>query len=392
MTDWLARTGVTLVLRYEGDAAANTSGGERRGSAYAGDLRVQLTLDGDRLAGMPGISAFVDAMWISGGQPSKLVGDAQGVSSIAAPSAVRLYEAWVQYNTPENGVSVLGGRYDLNSEFYRVVSADLFLNNSFGIGPEFGLSGFAGPSIYPNTSFGVRLAYKPAADAVLRTAILDGAPLDRLDGSPNPFNPHAGVLLVGEAAWLTRPDVSDTPADRRFLIGRHGGRYAYDDKIAVGGWYYTASFDAPGVPATSMRRYGEGGAYLLVDRLLFQSELDPQRRLTGFLQFGIANPFVDRFATYIGAGLVMSGLRPDRPHDEVGLAVAMARNGSSYIEAQQQAGLPVNAAETALELSYLAHLAPWIALQPDLQYVIHPNTVPRRHAATVAQLRFELKY
>ena len=44
-----------------------------------------------------------------------------------------------------NRFSALFGRYDLNSEFYRLQSAGLFLNSSFGIGPEFSLSGQNGP-------------------------------------------------------------------------------------------------------------------------------------------------------------------------------------------------------------------------------------------------------
>lgn len=83
---------------------------------------------------------------------------------------------------------------------------------------------------------------------------------------------------------------------------------------------------------------------------------------------------------------------PGRPADEFGIAGAMARNGAQYIAGQQQVGLPVNAAETAIELSYLAQIAPWLAVQPDLQYVIHPNTDSRLRNAMVAQLRVELKF
>ena len=101
---------------------------------------------------------------------------------------------------------------------------------------------------------------------------------------------------------------------------------------------------------------------------------------------------MDRIGTYIGAGLVASGLLPDRPDDELGIAMAMARNGSGYITAQQQAELPVSPAETAIELSYLAQITPWLAAQPDIQYVISPDTDPRRRNATVAQLRFELSF
>ena len=57
-------------------------------------------------------------------------------------------------------------------------SASLFLNSSFGIGPEFSQSGLEGPSIFPNTSVGARFAIKPIEEIVLRTAALDGVPVD----------------------------------------------------------------------------------------------------------------------------------------------------------------------------------------------------------------------
>jgi porin len=271
----------------------------------------------------------------------------------------------------------------------------LFLNTSFGTGAEFGHSGFAGPSVFPDTSLAARIAYKPSPNTFWRAAVLDGAPLNPEFGSPNPFNPHDGVLLVAEAAFLTRPVAVDTPDPGRFRIGRRNTPVPYDDKIAIGAWYYTADFDEPGpvgpggVPS---RHHGEAGTYVVVDRLLIQSTKDPALRLNGFVQLGLADQVVDRTGTYIGAGLVTIGFASSRPDDQFGLAMAMARNGSAYIGGQQQAGLPVSAAETSIELSYLAQIKPWLALQPDVQYVIHPNTDPRLHNATVVQLRFGVAF
>lgn len=395
LADWLSSNGFAPSLTYEGDAAANVSGGGRRGSTYGGDLHLQLLVDGGRLAGAPGLSGFLDGLWINGGGPSRLAGDAQGVSNIEAPHAVRLYEAWLQYNSAGNVWSVLAGRYDLNTEFYRLSSAGLFLNSSFGIGPEFALSGFGGPSVYPDTAAGVRVAYKPGPNSVLRVAALDAAPFDQQNGTPSPFNPHDGMLLVAEAAWLTRPGTSDRPANARFRIGRHGTPVPYDDKIAIGAWYYTARFDDLGPGPSGGRaaqRSGEEGGYLLLDHLLLQSGDDPERRLNGFVQFGVANAAADRFGTYIGAGLTLSGAFPNRPDDEIGLAMAMARNGSRYLEAEQQAGAGVDGAETAVEMTYLAQVQSWLALQPDVQYVVHPNTDPKLRGAAVLQLRFDLTF
>jgi porin len=34
---------------------------------------------------------------------------------------------------------------------------------------------------------------------------------------------------------------------------------------------------------------------------------------------------------------------------------------------------PLRDAEALIELTYQAHIAPWLIIEPDLQYVIHPG-------------------
>jgi porin len=48
--------------------------------------------------------------------------------------------------------------------------------------------------------------------------------------------------------------------------------------------------------------------------------------------------------------------------------------------------------ETTLECTYLAPLTSRLAIQPDLQYVLHPNADLARKNALVASLRFELSF
>jgi carbohydrate-selective porin OprB len=155
----LDNRGIQFGIRYDGEIFTNTSGGLRRGTTYLGNLNLQLTLDAQRLVGWPGATVFLYGLGIHGGHPSRFVGDAQGVSNIEAPAKWKIEEGWIQQNLFGNRFSVLFGRYDLNSEFYRLQSAALFLNSSFGIGPEFSESGVEGPSIFPNTSVGVRFGY-----------------------------------------------------------------------------------------------------------------------------------------------------------------------------------------------------------------------------------------
>jgi porin len=393
--DQLSKRGITPKVFYDGDTFANLGGGVQRGTTYEGNLHLQLSLNGERLFNWPGITANLTGLVIHGGQPSSFSGDAQGVSNIAAPPDTKLEEAWVQYNTAASRFSVLAGRYDLNSEFYRLSSAGLFLNSSFGIGPEFAQSGLAGPSIFPNTAIGVRFGFKPAPDVVLRTAILDGAPYDRPDGSHGAFRGGDGLLVVAEAAILTRPGHDRQPSNRRSRIGRGADLPPYDNKLAMGAWRYTATFndlsdvDANGLP---VQRHGSSGVYLLVDRLLFQAKDRPERKLAAFLQIGASDRRVNRFGSYAGLGLVATGLIPGRPADELGLAIATARNGSHYIVSQQQQGIPVQNSEIAIELTYLTQINKWLAMQPSFQYVIHPNTAPAVNNARTFQLRFEIGF
>jgi porin len=270
-----------------------------------------------------------------------------------------------------NKLSALAGRYDLNSEFYRLQSAGLFLNSSFGIGPEFSGSGAGGPSIFPSTSLGVRLAFKPTPNVVVRGSILDGAPVDRADGSVGAVRRGDGLLLVSEVALLNRGASGDRMETLRFRIG------PYDDKIAAGGWYYTATFDdlsnvdANGTPRQD---HGSAGAYVLGDATLFRSKTDRRRRLGGFVEAGLADARVNRFGSYVGAGSVATGPVTTRPADELGVAVALAHNGSGYLNSRRPLGEPAEAFEATIELTYLAQVASRLALQPDFQYVIHPNT------------------
>jgi porin len=384
---------------YDGEALVNATGGLRTGTVYLGTLRLPLTVDGERLLGWRGMTFYAEGLAAHGGQPSRWVGDAQGVSNLAAPGGAQLYEAWLQQNLLGSRVSLLLGRYDLNSEFYRLQSAGLFLNSSFGLGPEFSQSGSGGPSIYPDTAVGARLAFKPARDVVLRAAVLDGAPVERPGEGARLFAKGDGELLVAEAAFLRRsvldggPD--DGPRSSRFRIGRNSGLSPYDGKLAVGSWYYTASFDdlsARGPAGVPLRHRGSGGVYGLADAPLYQSATaaGSSRQVHAFLQGGCGDSRVDRFGFYAGAGLAISGLLPSLASDELGLAVALARNGSHFLDQQRQDALPVTGTETALELTWLLQVGKHLALQPDLQYILHPGTDPRRKDALAAALRFEL--
>jgi porin len=377
---------LAVTFSYGGELVGNAAGGVRRGAAFAGAAGAQATLQLEPLAGWHGASLFVFVLGTHGGAPSGLVGDVQGVSNLQAPPAVRLEEAWLQQNLLAGRVSWLAGRYDLNTEFYRLQSGALFLNSSFGIGPEFAQSGAAGPSIYPNTAAGSRVDVKPSANVVVRAAVLDGVPVDRPGGGVRLFARGDGALLVGELAVVARPDTAGMPRHRRFAIGR-GSTRPYAAKLAVGGWYYTARF--PDLSATlpsgaPVPHRGSRGAYLIADRTLWAAKDGGPGTLTAFLQLGLGDGRVNQVAAYAGGGLTLAAPIAGRPLDALGLAVAAARNGSHFAAATDAAG---PGGETTVELTYAAQLGSWLSLQPDAQYVIHPGGVAGRRNALALGLR-----
>jgi len=385
---------VAATFSYTGELVGSATGGARRGATFLGMGGAQLTLLLQRLVGWRGARVFLFALDTHGGAPSDLVGDVQGVSNLQAPADVRLEEAWLQQNLLGNRLSWLVGRYDLNTEFYRLQSAGLFVNSSFGIGPEFAQSGAAGPSIFPNTAVGTRVDFKPSPNVVWRAAVLDGVPVDRPEGGVHLFAPGDGVLLVTEVALLSRPDTVSGPRHRRFAIGR-GRTRPYAGKVALGGWYYTARFpdlvDTLPTGGPVLHR-GSRGAYLIADQTIWSAERERPQALTAFAQLGLGDARVNQVGGYLGGGLTVTAPFASRAQDELGLAVAAALTGSHYGRAQAAAGAATTTAETTLELTYVAALDTWLALQADVQYVIHPGQTRATRNALVPALRITLSH
>jgi porin len=338
---------IKTALVYDGGAFDDLAGGLRRGSTYLGTLRLQLTFE------RHGFSMFVEGLNIHGGQPSDFAGDAQGVSNLAGPSGSRIEEAWIQQTLFDDRVSVLFGRYDLSTEFYRSQSGGLFLNSSFGTGPELSQNG---PSVYPDTSTGARITYRPVRSVLLRFARFKD-------------------LSIGEAAYLYRPTPGNEPRNRRLRIGRLAGLAPYQSKVAVGAWHFTSD--------------GSAGVYVVADQTIYTDPGEGTRHIGVFGQLGFDRARGDRFARYTGIGLAMSAPIRGRDNDEVGVAVASGRDHASFT---MQTGIPAAKGETTLECTYLAPITSRLAIQPDLQYVIHPDSRRTTKNALVVLLQFEISF
>ena len=100
--------------------------------------------------GFPGLTVFMDGQVTDGtGFSDSVVGVTQAVSNIDAPAGVRLLDAWVARDFGGKG-GLKAGVVDLNADFAVQSTAALFLNDAFGVAPDFSHTGPNGPSIFPN--------------------------------------------------------------------------------------------------------------------------------------------------------------------------------------------------------------------------------------------------
>ncbi len=399
--------GVILQTINTLDILGNVSGGLRRKTSVAGDLDLLLILDGERFVGWNDTTFFLYGLGVYGEDPSKNIGDAQTVSNIAAPNDWKLFEAWYQQNFFQGRMSLLAGLYDVTSEFDVIrSSSEVFLNSSFGTGPEFASSGRNGPSTFPVTSLALRAQAILSDDIMIRAVIADGVP-----GNPNDpggtqviLRQADGVLLATELTFYKQRKNQKRDSQKRDsqkileqrpfrLTFQRVGRAApivYQGKYALGLWGYTTNFNDLSEVDTfdqPVKREGTYGIYGFAEQIVYREEEDPEQNLTLFARVGFADPRVNRFSQYYGGGIVYRGLLPNRDDDQFGIGAAAALNGSHYERAQQNAGISVDDAEIALEMTYAINVSPELVIQPNVQYIINPDTNPAIRNALVVGAR-----
>jgi porin len=366
-----AAPGVLLEAAYIGDAWRNTRGGVGVGDAYLDNLDLLATVDAGQRFGIEGLTLHAHASYNNGHAFSgRWVGDAQVVSNIEGVDTWRMLEFWGEFRFGAvGGPSLRAGLYDLNSEFDSIDSAGLFLNSSHGIAPDLSQTGQNGPSIFPVTSFALRLKGESQA-GYWQLAALDAVP-----GDPDHPDRTALRFGAGEGALLA------------FEAGRAAGPFR---KLALGAWAYTAEFEAIGetdADGEAVFASGNRGFYAIAEASLVERDA---LNVGGWLRAGFADGRFNGFRHYLGAGVSAAGLVPGRPDDQVGLAVGSAQAGTPWREAQDLAGSPIDARETTVELTWRMPVNDWLTLQPDLQYVINPGLSPELDDAFVVGLRFEL--
>ncbi len=322
-----------------------------------------MDIDGERAFGLNGMSAHVSVLNNFGGRINDLVGSNGGIDNIEVPEQfAQLYEVWVQQNFMDDRISVLAGLHDLNSEFYVTDTSGLFINPTYGIGTEMAATGDNGPSIFPYTSLGVRVALAPTENTYFMGAVYDGVPgdPDHPRGARISFADNDGALLVGEGGIK----------DER--LGHFG----------IGAWKYTAK--RPDQLEEDVSKNSQG-IYFLADRSFYKNA---GQDISAFARVGFTQGDVEQFKSNWSVGVVASGFMPGRPEGQIGFAMTQNANSSKH----KAANIGSESHEAQFELTYADKVLPWLSVQPDLQYTVNPGTDPTLDNAFTAGLRVGIDF
>lgn len=336
------RLPIRFGVGYTGDFAGNLTGGLRTGTTFMGMARINLEFNTGEAGLWRGGQLFAMVSCTHGGMPSQdLIGDFQVASNIEAGNHLFVQELWFRQRFGSAEVTI--GLQDLNATFVCNETGGSFLNSSFGI-PSMITSNIPAP-VFPLTTLGITAGWQVTGRLALGFAIHDGSPLSF---ESNPYNlrwrPSAdhGVVTIARARYAIGPEK---------LSGC----------IELGGYYHTGLTEPDELTGTRSEVFDHNhGIYLIAEKTLHRGLND--RLISMFLQAAVSPRTINRQHYYLGWGVTCHGLFSANGRDEAGFGIAHAGFCNQ-----------IPASETTLELFYRYQLTPFLFIQPDIQYIIHPS-------------------
>lgn len=298
------------------DGSMALDGGREGAGAGRALVDAGVEFDLERLAGWARTRAFVGVQALDGRPGGALAGEFQSHSNIDA-EPFEAFVGWIETLSRRERFRLRVGVMDANEEFGVAEAAAGFLNASAGVSPTISCL-----PTYP--------APEPGAHVLVRAGGLWELAAGVHHNESHPSGGH------GEAFW----------------IGEVRRRAAGDERnsIALGAWRHEVSNAAArptdGVYAVGERRLTRDGA---------------ARDARGWLVIGRSpDPEVEA-RDHVAAGITVRGLLPARGNDTTGLLV-------TWVGLRGDPGHG-NPGETVVEWYHRIEPAPWLAIQPDLQWI-----------------------
>jgi porin len=360
---WHEAGPITAEYLYTGEVFNNAHGGisTQRATRYRGNFDLTLHLDTEAAHWWNGGQVFVYMQQSHGTTLTpQFVGDAQYYSNLdTSPKpqdVTELGEYWYQHTFGDDLVSVKMGRQDANADFAFADLGGDFINSSFTT-----LANIPMP-FWPFQTLGISTLYQPSKKLRLGGGMYDQG---HDENQWWMVTTSRGMFWIGQADYQPGADCEA----------------ALLTVLRVGAWYTTSDTLATDA---STEYEGNYGFYGTVDRMLLPEAEDREQGLAAFCQASWAPPDRNLVDRCFGAGLVYRGLIPERDTDTLGLGFTQIAFSSNVRTSTGQTS------ENALELFYKLRLREWLAIEPDLQYIVRPSGLERD--ALVAGVRCEAAF
>lgn len=309
--------GVSFYLDWDADIFDTADGGVKRGYGTDSLLSAGMGLDTSKLGWWQGGQFAFGVAAIASTHPSEYAGDLQTLSNIDAPNRRQVSQLW--YSQAFGGNTLLrAGIMDINSFFDVNDTATLFINSSFGITPT--IPSNVPTATYPDSAWGL-MARFGSEQSAWRVGLFQGDPVNRNTALKR------GAMLIAERDWIAT---------------------ASGTRIGIGSWYRHAPTEA--APTS------DWGLYTNLEQPL---PSNPDTIL--FAQLGLSPGDINPVPGYLAGGVRfthVSGVVSD-----IGLGFARAWIRGRTPETSLEATVSIPLFDGAL------------ALQPDLQYILHPSGV-----------------
>jgi porin len=202
---------------------------------------------------------------------------------------------------------------------------------------------------YPQASWATRIHIAPVEEFYIKAGVYNSNPAVGRDSAHGlDFSFREGVILIGEIGYLHNQKESS---------GGLSGRYTF------GAFYDTRKFDK--LSNESEKENGNYGLYWIVEQMVYREMPDSDQGLTPWAALTISpDETINTFPFFISGGFVYKRLIPNRNDD-------MTAFGFAYGSISDE--LEDKDYELMLELTYIIQATPWLQIQPDAQWIVHPG-------------------
>ncbi|MFK3797765.1 carbohydrate porin [Pseudomonas sp. NPDC088444] len=310
-------------------------------------------------------------------------------------NVTRLTDLWYQQKFLDQKLSIKVGRFNEGEDF-NTFPCD-FQNLSF-CGSQVGNWGGGIWYNWPISQWALRVKYQLNPELFVQVGAFEQNPSNlendnnfKLSGSGT-----KGAVLPVELVWS--PKVNGLPGEYRL------------------GYYYSTA-DSSDVYKDSNGRYAalsgddyassssKHGMWLTLRQQVTSQASDNSRGLSLFANGTVHDKKTNIIDNYVALGATYTGPFDARPKDDIGLAVGRIHVNPAYrknINLQNQANnvsdytdpafLPVQDTEYNAELYYGVHVANWLTVRPNLQFIRHPGGVNQVDDALVAGLKIQSSF